>query len=187
MKENYFDTPRVQPVVWEETVPARPITTPTPKPTPTPSPTPAPTPVPTTASNIPLIARQNYYVSFGYSGAVQYKYCGEREFTTDDTFPTPYYYFLPTTYDCADMEPGQQSVLYMFTGMFRVNPKPTTTESQLKALNEQYGVETVGKSNDKYTIGIDMTSSQYNSYSLAKIYFDSGLFTTTEMFDIRFN
>ena len=185
MKENYFDTPRVEPVVWEETVPARPSTTPTPAPIPVPTPT--PTPVPTTASNIPLIARQNYYVAFGSGSTSQFKYCGERElYAGDDVSPIQYYYFLSASYDCADMEPAADDTLYSPRNMFRVTLKSTTSEAEIKTLNEQYSVSTMSKNGSRYTMTINSNRNPYNVYALAKIYFDSGLFTSTELFDVRF-
>ena len=154
----------------------------------TPNPTPGsnPTPVTTTQQNIPLVGRQSYTVLFNAQGGIQYKYCGEREFTTDDTQPFPYYYFLSTAYDCADMEPGGQgNTIYSPTSMFRATAKATTTEAQIKALNDKYGVTTTGNIGNKYTISTYSNLNLYNVYTLAKIYFDSGLFASTELFDFR--
>lgn len=189
MKERYFTRTEIEPVVWEETIPAKPWTTQNPptnpvKPTPAPNSTPVPTPV--TQQNVSLVAEQNYKTSFGFQNTVSYKFCGERSLVTDDVSPVPYYYFLPTAYSCSDMEPGGQTVLYMSTTMFRATLKATTTEAQINALEENYGVTNTAKRDNRYTFMLGGHDNPYNSYSMTKIFFDSGLFISTEMIDIRF-
>ncbi len=192
MKENYFNTKHVQPVVWEETVPTKPWTIPTTNPvvtpiTPTPELNPTPTPTLVTQQNIPLVVGSKYQIMFsGDQHAKPYNYCGQGEKTYDDVSPQSYYYFLPFAQGCSDDMPGgQDDAQYLSLTMFSVSPKPSTTETQIKALNLKYNATIRGKTGENYNIGIDNQTNPYNTYTLTKIYFDSGLFYSTWIKDIR--
>jgi hypothetical protein len=164
------------------------INPPTVAPNPTPESNPTPTPVTTIQQNIPLVVGNRYQVMFSSDDhAKPYIFCGEGEMTYDDVGPISYNYFLPWSQGCSDDMPGgQDNAQYMSLNMFSLSPKPSTTEDQIKALNSKYGAVLLGKTGLNYNIRINNQTNPYNTYTLVKIYFDSGLFYSTSIKDIRY-
>ena len=184
MKERYFTESRPEPIVWEETVPARPSTTTMPKPAPAPTPTPNPAPTPLPAQqNIPLVIGNNYNIAFGVD-VVAYKYCGEKMSDFGEDVATfAYYYLVPVSNGCDD-NLGPEG-LNLAKGIFVAEAKPTTTQAQVTALNIKYNLKQLSNNNGTYYLGIKDTSNSYNAYTLAKIYFDSGLFSSTYLDELN--
>jgi hypothetical protein len=145
-------------------------------------------PITPTQQNIPLVERQNYLTTFasvdGHSKS--YKYCGERLYDQgDDVQPQPYYYFMPVSYDCADMEPSGELVQYISKNQFLTILKPTTTKTQVGQLATQYSSLVSSVNGNTYTISVNLDDNPYNVYTIAKIFYDSGYFSSVHLKDIR--
>lgn len=188
LKEKYFTELTYQPISQEESAYVSPTNNQVNQPIINQTSAPNPTPTPKIQENIPLVAGKTYQTMFSNDGhAKPYTYCGEGELTYDDVAPVPYYYFLPQGQGCSDDMPGEQeNAQYMGLVIFSVSPKPTTTQAEIENLNSKYGVNIVGKTGENYNIRVNTNTSQYNTYTLAKIYFDSGLFYATWMKDVRY-
>lgn len=181
MKERYFRDSDIGPVVWEETVPARPSTTPilTPVP-PTPTPTSVPAPTPTPAPNAPLSGTtttftkgEKYTLLFETGNDVDmfYTYCYE----------TQYQWIFSNNWQATDPcknIPTEKKVLVAKINM-SFSLKATTTEAMLSNLNNQYGVTTPSDQENfahrtleiPYYVGYTE-----DSYTLSKKYYATGYF-----------
>lgn len=193
MQERYFNKPTLsyQPITEEPVYvppvnnPVNPPVTPTPTPNPTPTPTPIPTPTPSPAvqQNIPLVIGNNYNVAFGVD-VMGYKYCGEKmsDFG-EDVASFAYYYFVPVSNGCND-NLGPEG-LNIAKKIFVAEAKPATTQNQVTALNTKYNLKQLSNNSGTYYLGIQSDSNPYNAYTLAKIYFDSGLFSSTYLDELN--
>ncbi len=175
MKENYFDTPRREPVVWEETVPARPSTTPTP----TPSPTPTPTPISIT-QNINLVEGQKYAISFskdetmGSTSSLRLKYCGEESRMGPNQKMEVQMVFTNDSCDGDILE-----TIALSNKVFNVVLSYPGSLDKLNELNEKYDVEISEVIGDRPMYVLQNSHQELNAYTLSKIYFDTGYFDTT--------
>lgn len=187
MKERYFTRPQIEPVVWEETVPARPWTTPTPNPTvnpvvPTPTPNPTPTPAPTT-QNISLVEGQSYFVEFTNATENHYpmKYCGPVQ-TSGPGYPLDVYdIFVPA--NATSCNNNQFGAVGAYTDKIYVKLKSGISKTKLEQLNNQYEVVIVEE--NQYLAGsyvLKINNLNLNSYTVAKKYFDTGYFDWTSMY-----
>lgn len=189
MKERYFTRPQIQPVVWEETVPAKPWTTPTsspittpPAPTPNPTPTPTPTHAPVT-QNIGLVEGQSYFTDFTNATENHYprKYCGPHQLEAEPHYPLDsYHVFVPV--NATSCDPNQFGASGYYMRMLDVKLKSGISKSKLNELNIKYGVTIEEEST---LLGgmyiLKMSNINLNSYTLAKTYFDTGYFDWTAM------
>ena len=184
MKENYFDTPRVQPVVWEETVPAQPITTPTPKPTPTPTPSPTPAPFPTPTptptpvpQNIILTTGQSYLTGFSRDTQHNYPmiYCGMETRMAPDGTNKQYMSFYAGSCNGDIMNSKAASLTDFMVGV-----DSASKLSKLSELNQKYNVSITESMGNPVTTYVLRTNGSINAYTMSKIYFESGNFTFAE-------
>lgn len=173
MQERYFDKPRPEPVVWEETVPARPSTTPTLNPTPTPTPTSTPevVPTPTTNPTVPVLTISNVEFSVGDHGVIGY--------AEDSSYNLWYVcannateWRFSRSYD--DDECGTSDELRVQKYNLEVFLKSEQDKPILDTLNARYGI-TSAKIGGSYQLTLPQTSA-YNSLEISKAYFSTGYF-----------
>lgn len=186
MKENYFSAPKTQPIVWEETVPARPSVTPTPKPAPNPVPTPTPVPAPTptpvpaptpTPQNIVLTIGQSYLTGFSRDTQHNYPmlYCGMETRMSPEGSNKQYMSFYTGSCDGDIMNSKAESLTDFIVGV-----DSNSKLSKLNELNQKYNVSVVESVGNPITMYVLKTSGSVNAYSMSKAYFDSGNFTFAE-------
>lgn len=188
VRDRYFEAQNYRPIVQEESVyippTNNPVNPPTTNPTPTTSinTTPTPTTTPTIQQNIPMVVGNNYSMVFG-TNSTPYKYCGEKmsDFG-EDVASFSYYHFVSAGYDC-NVNSGSE-VLSINKRFFVAEAKSTTTQDQITVLNNKYGIKQISNNNGVYYLSIKNSNSNYNVYTMAKIYFDSGLFSSTYMKEI---
>lgn len=202
MKERYFTSPQIQPVVWEETVPAKPWTTqtvtptpspitnpvtPTPTPTPNPAPVPNPTPTPAPTSgptfnpngyeltlmNISIGDLVNLTHTTGSSNGLLWALC---EKTTNTSW-------LFARYNEENCDEEQQT-FRLDTKKLRVLLKTNYDRQDLNQLNALYGVQTttdgfMNGGSMEYWLTIS-NNNNYNSIALARVYFETGYFSSVQ-------
>lgn len=183
MKENYFDTPRVQPVVWEETVPAKPSPTSTssqinspsiPTPSPSPAQTPNSTPSP---QNISLIVGQSYLTGFSRDTQHNYPmiYCGIESRVSPSGLNTNYMAFYAGSCEGDVFNSKAESLTDFIVGI-----DAASKMAKLEELNQKYNVSIVSSVGNPTTMYILRSNGNIHAYTLSKLYFDSGNFTFTE-------
>ena len=176
MKENYFNTPRTQPVVWEETVPAQPRTVPITTPTPNPVINPV-TPTPVTQQNINLVVGQSYPREFTTDTSIpSAKYCGIKEYTPPYETPRNYMIFSSGN-SCV---PGEINTFGLSLTQFDVDLKSGISLEKVNELNQKYGAVFVYPSTPQaWPTILSVGTSNLNAYTLAKLYYDTGYFKWT--------
>lgn len=169
MKENYFNTQRVQPVVWEETVPTKPIIKPVVKP--------VQTPTPVTQQNINLVVGQSYPREFTTDTYIpSAKYCGIKEYTPPHETPRNFMIFSSGN-SCV---PGEINTFGLSLTQFDVDLKSGIGLEKVNELNQKYGVVFVYPSTPQaWPTILSVGTSNLNAYTLAKLYYDTGYFKWT--------
>ena len=140
-----------------------------------PTPTPEPEP-PTVIENINLITGQLYNTAF-YADATpnpKMKYCGERTHTLPGESTRNYMFFVPAGAACLTGTSVPNGEGFSLT-QFMVSPKAGLGASVVNNLNQKYGATTETVGEDTYVINVG--TSGVSSYTLASLYFQTGLFT----------
>ena len=173
MKERYFSAPAYQnvdwgqPVVLEQEEIANPVVTSIPKParvTNTPG-------TPAVTSSV-FVKGQTYDLHFTVNDTVDilWTYCYENNAN----------WVFSDHEDADTLCEDEESYLYkkpIDKKNFLVNTKQMVTEEMLTALNKKYGIEIFGTYDDPDEIELMIPkSSNYDSYAMSKIYFDTGYF-----------
>lgn len=173
MKERYFARPQIQPVVWEETVPAKPwtntVVTPTPNPVANPNPAPTTSPVPSPAVSVIVVPDVELSTGdmtvVGYaedSNQVLYALCHQ-----DETTWTFNRYGMQGCGMAAELILNKRKVSLLL--------KTPEDKEKMDVLNARYSITAIQKSNNMYELTIP-NNSPYNSLEISKAYFSTGYF-----------
>lgn len=169
-----------EPIVQEEPVYTPPTTSPI---NPTPNPTPSPNPTLTTQQNINLVEGQSYFYEFSNDTSItKAKYCGIQSKTIFGDVLFRGMIFVPIGAENCNSD--QVGAAGYKTNSITVKLKSTTLKSQLDALNVTYNLserDNPYSNNPPGTYTLSLNSNNINAYTMAKIYFDSGLFAYTSL------
>ncbi len=169
----------IEPINNPVEITREPISNPTPVISPIANPNPIPVSNPQQLQNISLVAGQEYTYEFSSDSSVpKAKYCGIVQ-SSGKSFETEEYYSLFVPLNSENCSIDQFGAAGYHLNNFSVKLKSGVSENNLTSLNSTYGVIIENQDiTGAYTLKIN--NQNLNSYTLAKLYYDSGFFVYTQ-------